>query len=106
MTTTEAASIPTPKTVSVTLDEPIQRGEQTITTITLRKPLVRELRGLAISAIYASDVDAMAKLLPRISSPTLLPPEIDAMNPADFAALASEAVGFLLPKAARDSLPT
>lgn len=89
---------------TVTLEQPITRGEQTITAITLRQPVVRDLRGLAISALYTSDVDAIAKLLPRISTPTLLAHEIDAMDPADFAALAGEAVGFLLPKAQQESL--
>lgn len=91
---------------TVTLEQPITRGEQTIATVTLRRPLVRDLRGLAISALYTSDVDAMAKLLPRISTPTLLAHEIDTMAPADFATLAGEAIGFLLPRAAQESLPT
>lgn len=90
---------------SVTLDAPIQRGEQTIGSISLRRPTVRELRGLSMNALLQTDVNEHAKLLPRISTPTLLAHEIDAMDPADFTALAGEVVGFLLPKAALDSLP-
>ena len=82
-----------------------QRGAQTIDTVTLRKPIVRDLRGLAINALYTADVDAMAKLLPRITTPTLLAHEIDTMAPADFTALATEVVGFLLSKQDRAALP-
>lgn len=104
MTDTTATPAPAPNTTTVTLEDPIQRGEQTIATVTLRSPIVRDLRGLAISALYTSDVDAIAKLLPRITTPTLLAHEIDAMAPADFAALAGEVVAFLLPKAQQESL--
>lgn len=94
-----------PETATVTLDTPIQRGDTTITTITLRKPRTGELRGLSLSDVLTTNVDAHIKLLPRISTPTLIAAEIEAMNPADFAALAGEVIGFLLPKATLDSLP-
>ncbi len=106
-TTDAAAADPKPastNTVTVTLEDPIQRGAQTIDTVTLRKPIVRDLRGLAISALVTSQVDAIAALLPRISTPSLLAHEIDTMNPGDFAELAGEVVGFLLSKETKSSL--
>ena len=107
-TTAAAAADPKPastNTVTVTLEDPVMRGELAISTVTLRKPIVRDLRGLAINALYTADVDAMAKLLPRITTPTLLAHEIDTMAPADFTALATEVVGFLLSKQDRAALP-
>lgn len=94
-----------PETAIVPLDTPIQRGDNTIASITLRKPRAGELRGLSLSELLSTNVDAHIKLLPRISTPTLIAAELEAMDPADLAALASEVVGFLLPKAMRDSLP-
>lgn len=94
-----------PETATVTLDTPIQRGDTTITSVTLRKPRAGELRGLSLSDLLTTNVDAHIKLLPRISTPTLIAAELDAMDPADLAALAGEVIGFLLPKATRDSLP-
>lgn len=107
MTTEATAAKPEPasNTSTVQLEEPITRGETTIASVTLRKPIVRDLRGLNINGLYTGDVDEMAKLLPRISTPTLLAHEIDTMSPADFTALATGAVDFLLSKQVRASLP-
>ena len=47
------------------------------------------------------NVDAMLKLIPRISTPSLTEPEVNAMDLADLTELASEVAGFLLKKAER-----
>ena len=105
MNDTAAPAAPQGEEVAVTLDSPIQRGDTTIASVTLRKPRVGDLRGLKVSDLMTTDVDAIGALLPRITRPTLVKHEIDAMDPADFAQLAGEVAGFLLPKAARASLP-
>lgn len=92
------------QTAVVTLEEPIVRGEAKIEQVTVRRPTVGELRGFSMNSLLSSEVAAHAKLLTRISSPTILAHEIDAMSPADFSELVGEVVTFLLPKAARDSL--
>jgi len=89
---------------SVTLDTPIQRGEQTIASITLRKPKSGELRGCSLSDLAQLDVAALGRLLPRISSPTLTTADVDNLDPADLMKLGAEVVGFLLPASARASL--
>lgn len=89
---------------AVTLDTPITRGEQTITAITLRKPKSGELRGCSLSDLAQLDVAALARLLPRISEPTLTASDVDNLDPADLMKLGAEVVGFLLPAAARASL--
>lgn len=89
---------------SITLDTPIQRGEQTITAITLRKPKSGELRGCNLTDLAQLDVAALARLLPRISEPTLTSADVDALDPADLMKLGAEVVGFLLPASAKASL--
>jgi len=106
MTTPESTTAATTATVSatqtdtavVTLDTPIQRGEQTISTVTLRKPKAGELRGLSLSALMRVDVDSLQVLLPRISSPTLTKFDVGNLDPVDLVALGGEVLAFLLPK--------
>jgi len=86
---------------SVTLETPIQRGQSTITAVQLRQPRVGELRGLLLADLLQMKVDALAALLPRISTPTLTRPEIDALSPADLIALGSEAISFFLSREQR-----
>ncbi|AJQ86716.1 phage tail assembly protein [Xanthomonas oryzae] len=88
---------------AVSLDQPIVRGEQTITDLTVRKPGAGELRGLKLTDVLQLDVTAMATLLPRITSPTLTTADVNAMDPADLLALGQEVQLFFLPKAQREA---
>jgi len=103
-TDTASAQPASADTATVRLERPIQRGDTAIDTVTLRRPKTRDLRGLALRDLLSTDVDAMIRLLPRISTPTLIAAELDAMDPGDFSALAGEVLVFLLPKAALESL--
>lgn len=104
-TTTNAATAPAaqpnPDTVTVTLDEPIQRGSGSITQVTLRKPRAGSLRGLNLTDIAQMNVTALQKLLPRISEPTLTEQDVADMSPADLVACGVEVASFLLQKADR-----
>lgn len=82
----------------ITLETPIKRGDQTITAITLRKPASGELRGVALADLLRMDVDALATVMPRISSPTLTKADVHAMDPADLLQLGTRVSGFLLTK--------
>ena len=82
-------------TKTVTLDEPLTRGEKQVTEVTLRRPSAGELRGTRLVDVANIDVDAMAKVLPRISTPPLLESELLAMDPADFTALGVVVANFL-----------
>ena len=86
-------------TETITLDTPIKRGEQTIETVNLRKPAAGELRGTSLHALGTMDVDALSKVIPRISTPTLTAPELAAMDSADFMQMAAAVAGFLTPRA-------
>lgn len=89
---------------SVTLDTPIKRGETEITSIELRKPASGELRGLNLTDLLQMDVNALHRVLPRISMPSITEAEAAALDPADLLQLGSRVAGFLLPKAARQAV--
>ena len=86
----------------ITLEVPIQRGEQTITDITLRKPSAGELRGLSLVNLIQMEVTALTTVLPRITTPALTSEETNRLDLADLLQLGSEVAGFLVPKSAKD----
>lgn len=85
----------------VTLATPIKRGEQLINAVTLMKPNAGTLRGLSLASVANADVDALIKMLPRITSPSLTEQEVGALDLADMVALAGKVVGFLSPASAQ-----
>jgi hypothetical protein len=87
--------------VTVALQEPIKRSGGDVGSVQLMKPRVGDLRGLSLSELLVCQADAMAVLLPRITVPTLIKQEVEAMDPADFVACSAEVVDFLTPQAAR-----
>lgn len=99
-TTTTAADSPN----THTLDTPIERDGQTITKVTLSKPDTGALRGTSLAALVNLDVDALCKVLPRITTPTLHPSDIRLMDPADLVTLGGLFAGFLMPKAVKASM--
>jgi hypothetical protein len=90
----------TPNPNTVTLDTPLTRGNQTITEVTLRKPSAGELRGTSLQALCNLDVDALSKVLPRITTPMLTDADVARMDPADLVQMGALFAGFLAPKAA------
>lgn len=83
---------------TITLDTPIKRGDQTITSVSLRKPAAGELRGLNLTDLLQMDVAALQRVLPRISSPTLTEADVSGMDLSDLLQCGSMVAGFLLPK--------
>lgn len=93
----------TPATTSddvreVTLEAGIQRGEQRITTVQVRKPRAGELRGLSLAELLNMNVDAISAVLPRVTQPMLHKHDVAQLEPADLVGLGVAVVGFLLPK--------
>ncbi len=103
---TQATPAPTTArtTVAVTLQTPIERKGEAIKTIHLMKPRTGDLRGLLLSDVVQMRADAVATLLPRISTPTILKHEVDELDPADLVMCAMEVANFLVPKDVMDSL--
>lgn len=85
----------------VTLEKAITRGEQEITKIEMLKPTAGTLRGVGLAAVASSDVDALIKVLPRMTMPSLTEQEVAALDLPDFLSLAGAVVGFLSPSSAK-----
>lgn len=83
------------------LDTPIVRGNTIITEVTVRKPMAGELRGLALSDLLNLEVNALRKVLPRLTSPALTDLELGRMDPADLLDMGSKVAHFLLKKSAK-----
>ncbi|APQ13408.1 phage tail assembly protein [Pseudomonas oryzihabitans] len=88
----------------VVLDQPVQRGETRIEEISLRKPTAGELRGVSLSELLNLNVDAIVRIVPRISQPSLSEAEVRALDPADLVDLGGKIVGFLLKKSDKAAL--
>lgn len=104
-TTNTPATVNGRKAVSITLETPIERKGGAIKCVQLMKPTTGDLRGLLLAELLQFKTDAIIKLLPRITVPTISEPEIAAMDPADTVTMAMEVADFLMPRAAMASLP-
>jgi hypothetical protein len=85
---------------TITLDTPIKRGEQVIAAVTLIKPNTGTLRGVSLADVANSDVNALIKVLPRMTYPSLTEQEVAALELPDILAMAGKVVGFLAPNSA------
>lgn len=81
---------------TVTLTTGIKRGENTITDIVINKPNVFALKGLKLVDVLNVDVDAITKLLPRVTSPALTEMEIKSLDIVDFTELATSVITFFI----------
>lgn len=97
----ETATTETKKPNVVTLDTPLMRGEQKIEQITLTKPNAGTLRGVSLASLANSDVDALIKVLPRMTYPALTEHEVARLDVSDLISLAGKVVGFLSPASER-----
>ncbi|AIY42999.1 GpE [Collimonas arenae] len=88
---------------TVQLDEPIVRGDTTITEIQIRKPKAGELRGLSLTEVGNLDVSALQRVLPRVTVPTLTAQDVANLDLADLMALGAEVAYFLVKKADRQA---
>ena len=57
----------------ITLENPVKRGEQVIEQVTLMKPSAGTLRGVSLAAVANSEVDALIKVLPRMTARVVVP---------------------------------
>lgn len=94
---------PQPQPGSILLETPILRGDQVISSLTLRKPNAGTLRGIKLADLLQMDVGALTTLLPRISTPTLTAADAAKLDPVDLVAIATEVGNFFLTKAQRES---
>lgn len=86
----------------IELESPIRRGDQVISSLSLRKPDAGTLRGIKLADLLQLDVGALTTLLPRISTPTLTAADAAKLDPVDLVAIATEVSNFFLTKAQRE----
>lgn len=104
MTEKETRMSKTPQTQICELEHGFQRGDETITKVSLRKPKAGELRGLNLQDLFQADVNAVLTLLPRISDPIMTPQDCADLDPIDLMELGGAIKGFFMPKAMRDQI--
>lgn len=81
---------------NVPLKTAIKIGDKEFNELYIRKPLGGDLRGLAIADVLRSDVDSMAKLLPRINTNFIISPEmVYAMDLSDLTEVFTQVASFL-----------
>lgn len=89
----------------IILETPIQRGEQEIRSIRLRKPSAGDLRGIKLHDLAQMDVTALVTVLPRISQPLLTANDASKLEPADLIEVARVMSDFFVPNAEKASQP-
>ena len=89
----------------ITLDQPIKRGDTEIKALQLRKPQSGELRGLSLVDLGQLDVNALHKVLPRITIPSITEAEARGLDPADLLELGAEVGNFLLKRGSKPDFP-
>lgn len=91
---------------TIVLDTPLKRGDQEITSVQVRRPGAGELRGgISLLDIGNLKTDALAKVIPRVTIPTINELEVYTMDLADVFAIGAEIASFLLKKAKRADFP-
>lgn len=87
----------------VELDTPIMLHTKEVTHVVVRRPKAGELRGCSLVDLLQMDVNALTKVLPRVTNPMLDANTIKQLSPADLLQLGTAVTGFLLPKRMTDA---
>lgn len=87
-----AVALPTFETI--TLKKPIPRGDKQISKVGLLRPDGGQLRGLSLVAVARLEVDTIATVVSRISTPHVTAEEYTRMDPKDMLALGGAIAGF------------
>lgn len=90
----------------VELETPIVDGDKTITSVTVRKPMPGELRGLKLPLLLNGDVDSFIVLIPRITSPIIAESDLNTgkLDVADMTEIMNEVMNFLTPRSLKAAL--
>lgn len=84
------------KIVTVPLETPLTRGENTFHAIDLRKPNGGALRGISLLDLMRIETTAFCEVLPRISTPALTKQELAQMDPVSLMDLGAAVAGFMV----------
>lgn len=90
---------------TVTLEKPITRGNTTITEVNVLRPKNSQaFAGVSITDLVNMDVNALQRVLPRVTEPKLTNHEVKELDPADTFALGVQVAGFFIKKKDLESL--
>ncbi|OTQ72889.1 MULTISPECIES: phage tail assembly protein [unclassified Gilliamella] len=79
----------------ITLKTGLKSGKTTINEITVRKPLTGDLRGVKLIEFIDLDIDSLAKVLPRITTPSIAEHEVFNLDLIDLSEITKEVINFL-----------
>ena len=85
------------KTKVITLDHGFKQGVVIITELTLHKPNTGHCRGLNLKDVLSFDINALATLLPRITSPAMSAQNVYELELMGTLKFAEEIGNFLAP---------
>lgn len=87
------------QTSVIVLDTPVKRGDTLITEITITRPQSGAYRGISFVDLLNMQYDALLKVLPRVSTPTLTENELaNSVDAADLIQMGGALISFLVPK--------
>jgi len=89
---------------AVPLEVPIKRAGGDITELKVQKPLGGDLRGLSLKSIADMDAVSIQILLPRITVPSIIQAEANALDLVDLANCGGVIWDFLHPMAVRKAM--
>lgn len=89
----------TQPTKEITLDHGFTQGASKITTVTMHKPNTGHCRGLSLKDVLSFDINSLATLLPRITSPAMSAQNVYELELMDTLKFAEEITNFLAPSA-------
>lgn len=90
---------------TVTLEKAIVRGQKSITEVTVLRPKSSQaFMGVSMTDLINLDVNAIHKVLPRITEPKLTVFEAKELDPADTFALGARVAAFFIKKKDLESL--
>lgn len=89
-------AIENPDLVNVEFDDGFLRGNDVVKNVQLIKPKTYALRGLSLSNVIQMDVDSLAKLATRITTPSMTEQDVYNLSPADFTTLGVAMIGFFV----------
>lgn len=71
----------------IVLKTPLENGQKTITELVVREPRAGALRGISLAGLADMDVDALLKLVPRITKPGITEAQAELLSLPDLIAI-------------------
>ncbi|MCX8578810.1 phage tail assembly protein [Gilliamella sp. B2717] len=79
----------------IKLKSGLKSGKSIISELSIRKPLTGDLRGIKLVDFIELDIDSLAKVLPRITTPSIAEHEVYTLDLIDLSEITRVIAGFL-----------